>query len=153
MLKSLSKFFLSKPKQAGGAGGFMPWSNRFRVGVRAIDNDHRQLFGIVNSFHESFQRKQSPATIASTFVALEKYVEEHFSREEGYMESANYPELGVHKLEHEDLLEALSEHKRKYQMSPANFDHAAFLAFLKKWLTEHILTEDRRYVPYVRGEK
>ncbi len=153
MLGSLAKLFQANPKKAAGAGGFMSWSDRFRVGVRAIDNDHRQLFSIVNNYHEAVQGKRPQAAIASTFTALENYAEEHFSREEGYMETANYPELGVHKLEHEDLLEALSEHKRKFQSAPANFDHAEFLAFLKKWLTEHILMEDKRYVPYLRGEK
>ena len=41
----------------------LPWSDGYRTGFRVIDNDHRQLFHLVNTLHAAVKRNGVRASI------------------------------------------------------------------------------------------
>jgi hemerythrin len=131
---------------------YFPWSNDCSVGIRIIDNDHKDLFGMVNALHVALEGGAPAKNIDSLLAALSRYVEEHFEREEELMAAYNYPGLSAHKAKHKEL--ALDVHAlRKAHIShPHRVDRDKFLEYLKNWLSNHILRSDMDYVPYLRDQ-
>ena len=130
----------------------MPWSDTYRNGFRAIDNDHRQLFHLVNTLHAAVKRNEGPEIIGETFKALNNYIDERFTREEGSMVQADYPELTRHKGDHKLLATQVLDLEKRYRRSPSTFDFEEFLTFMERWLVQHIMKNDMKYVPHLRGE-
>lgn len=141
-------------KVASDAQGtdYLKWSDTYRTGFRAIDNDHRQLFHLVNTLHAAVQRNDGPAVIGETFRALNDYIKEHFSREEQFMQQADYPDITRHKGEHKLLATQVLNLEKQFRKSPSNFDFNGFLKFMENWLVQHIMKNDMKYVPHLRGE-
>lgn len=131
----------------------LEWSEKFATGIRAIDNDHQQLFEEFKILSEQFARAEPDTRNLEWIIkSLRRYVSEHFAREEGFMESAHYPDLDAHKAEHRKTTEAIVELERLFANDPDSIDGSKVVRFLGKWLTSHILGSDMRYVPYLRGE-
>lgn len=50
---------------------FLPSSDDYKVNIRVIDNEHRELFDLVNTLHEEFSQGKGDRVIGSTLNALE----------------------------------------------------------------------------------
>ena len=74
---------------------------------------------------------------------LVEYTLVHFATEEDLMQLVHYPDEGAHKAYHQNLIETVQNYIKKYDEDPnaSNYD---LLFFLKKWLIEHILKNDKR---------
>ncbi len=153
MFGQIKAIFTGPPPQPKKSTDFMPWSKEYKLGIRSVDNDHRELFNLVNEFERAVRGNLPQSTVEATMKALEAYVLEHFRREEKYLAAAKYPDLAVHRQHHTDLRLDFKAFQLDYTASPEDFDAQEFLNFLKEWLTDHILSEDMAYVPYVRGER
>jgi hemerythrin len=142
-----------KAAASTGAGGdLLPWSDDYLLGIKTIDEDHRNLFEIVNRLHDAFHKRQGPQTIKITFSLLTEYVAEHFAREEQLMHQIGYPGIEEHRMLHAGFIQAFFSTKQSYIVAPKAFDFDSFLEFLRKWLVHHVLVEDRKYVHYVMQE-
>ncbi|EME71867.1 hemerythrin-like protein [Paramagnetospirillum caucaseum] len=134
------------------------WSNELKLGVPAMDAEHRQLLKLTNDFlvaadgHAPFPRL---ARIMGELIARTRI---HFQAEETLLDRAAYPGLAGHKAAHGRLL---VEAQRLYERftaleTTARADQTATRAltreaarFLQRWLVDHITAEDRSYRPYV----
>jgi len=65
--------------------------------------------------------------------------------------AANFPGAEDHASRHQELKGQVREWLDRYQADPGGMNGPALLAFLKGWLTNHILGEDMRYKPYVQN--
>ncbi len=153
MFGQIKAIFTSAPPPPKVSDDFLPWSKTYKLGIRSVDNDHRELFNLVNEYERAIRGNLPQPAVEATLKALEVYVIEHFRREEKYLAAAKYPGLSEHRGHHADLRLDLAAFQADYTTSPEDFDHQEFLNFLKEWLTDHILSEDIAYVPYVRGER
>ncbi len=73
------------------------------IGVEEIDNEHRELFRIINETQELLDNQilnDKYDRILETVDRLDRYAEEHFRHEEAYMESIHHPELALQKKQH-----------------------------------------------------
>jgi len=132
---------------------YLPWSDDYRVGVAVIDDDHRMLFRLVNRLHARLQAGAGEDAVGEVLEGLADYVETHFAREERYMEECGYPDVVAHATKHRDLARTVRSLRTLYEDDPAGFPEGEILAFLKDWLTGHILKSDMDYVPYITGDK
>lgn len=132
---------------------FIPWSDDYLVHVRVIDNDHKALFEIVNSLHDSVTTNACTTQISSTLKALQDYVAQHFAREELYMKEAGYPNFEGHVTKHNNLKGTVQGLIDFYNTDPSKVDTDKLLSFLRDWLINHILKSDMAYVPYLLGKK
>jgi hemerythrin len=74
---------------------------------------------------------------------LAAHTREHFRREEEVMRAGDYPDLAVHKSEHDQLLAELAMLVRDLrERSVAYLDPETF-EILKDWLMGHLLDLDR----------
>jgi len=130
---------------------FFPWSDEYSVHLRVIDNDHKDLIGTVNELHDAIRNGSPKGQIGRIIHNLAQYVDEHFAREEALMEAYDYPGLAEHKRIHRHLARMVYAIRSVFASRPQEIDPARLLRFLKDWLVHHILEEDRKYVPFLRG--
>ena len=129
------------------------WSPEYSTTIRVIDNDHKDLFESINAFYEAHQAGKGAEQVAATIDCLIRYVDEHFEREERFMEQAGYPDFESHRRAHADFADMIRILQQMYTADPMSIDVPKVLNFLSDWLTRHILKIDMQYVPYVSGKK
>lgn len=131
---------------------FFPWSPDYSVGIRLIDNDHKDLVDTVNELHDAIEAREGCEAVRRALTMLANYVREHFAREEQLMADYGYPGLAAHKRLHFVLRRQVHAIRLVYADDPLKIDPDRLLAFLRDWLVNHILKSDRQYVPYMTGE-
>lgn len=129
----------------------LDWCDEYAVGVDDIDRHHRELFRLVNEFRDAFQQYDHKTDILWVLRQLVVYAEAHFRHEEDLMARAAYPLLGPHCEIHRQLLQRLSTLQDKCASGETRVDWDT-VEFLKHWLTAHILTEDKKFGAFLRGE-
>jgi hemerythrin len=131
---------------------YFPWSDEYSVHLRVIDNDHKDLVDTVNSLHEAIVSGSTRGRIGHIIGSLAQYVDEHFTREEALMETYDYPGLTRHKRIHRHLTRTVYAVRIIFASKPKKIDPGKLLNFLRDWLIHHILEEDTKYAPYMRGD-
>lgn len=131
---------------------FIEWSPEYSVGIRVIDNDHRELFDLVNQLHEGLESHTASTSITQTIDRLIRYVKEHFQREEGLMYEYGYPGLEAHRKKHNEFVWLVSAIRKIEIECPHRLDGHKLLSFLSTWLKSHIMKTDRDYLPYLSSK-
>ena len=93
----------------------------------------------------------SGATIGSALEDLERYTVLHFTEEETFMRSIGYPQIDAHVALHRRFVQKITEEKAKTEQGERT--SWELLHFLRDWLVNHILVEDKRYVAQFHTEK
>lgn len=129
----------------------MAWSEAYGVGNAMLDSDHRILVNLINQLHDATETGQSHEVVGTVINVLAEYTEHHFRREEALMDSAGYPELAAHQSTHRALEARMREIRERWNAGQRSVLDEEVLAFLKKWLTDHILGADKSYGPWIEG--
>jgi hemerythrin-like metal-binding protein len=122
----------------------MPWSNAFSVGVKDIDNQHRQLVDILNRLGELAQNHAGGADTQPVLNELLQYTVTHFGFEEGLMRQIGYAQYDSHLREHQDLIrqvQVLAQH----EAGPNGPQVQELVILVRDWLTSHIMGTDRAF--------
>ena len=127
------------------------WTEALSVGHAAIDKDHQGLFALIEELEGA---GHGGDLIGEIIGRLETYAAEHFAREEDYMRRAGYPGIEVHIRAHEAFVEWVDTVKATYRRAAESPYSLGDLVndFLRRWLIEHIMTEDMRYRDYIAGK-
>lgn len=131
---------------------YFPWSDKYSVGIRLIDNDHKVLVDIVNDLHDAVGVDEPHVAITFAITALAHYVKEHFDREEKILKQHGYPDLANHQKAHGHLRKIVHAIRKFHSAEPGRLDPEKVLGFLRYWLKQHICGEDMAYVPYLTGK-
>jgi len=83
------------------------WEDRFSVGVKLIDDQHKELFKRMNTLLNAVSKGEQDAETIRIMFFLRDYVITHFRDEENLMETYGYPETHLHKAEHQNLMKDL----------------------------------------------
>ncbi len=122
----------------------LEWDNAlYSVGVRAIDDQHKKLVGMVNQLHEAQRQGQSAKVLNQVLSDVVAYTDYHFRTEEEFMRNNEYPDYLKHKAEHDALRKtALGlQADLKSGKSTVSID---LLHFLRDWLAHHIQGTDKQ---------
>lgn len=122
----------------------MEWNESYSVGDEKMDDQHKGLIELINLLdHEDM-----------TGIALERlksHVTEHFRDEERLLEAAGYPDLDERKSQHRDLEDWLAQAHRDYVTgSRPNSLREDVQAYLRTWLTDHILSAAKAYSTWIK---
>jgi len=128
--------------------GLIDWDETMSVGVEEIDIQHRQLILLVNESYEALQRHDEDK-IPALLEKMKDYAAVHFEAEEAYMKQNNYPGLEAHKLKHVRFKKDVEEFQQK-KHEKTNL--SKLFVYLSRWLTRHIMDEDKRYTVYMRSK-
>ena len=124
---------------------FINWSNTYSVQIEEIDNQHKKLIGLINELFDSMQKGQSNKIIGRILNDLVDYTVFHFKNEETYFDRFNYEEAEEHKAKHKRLVDKVEKIKSDFESGKISVS-TDLLKFLKRWLFEHILETDKKYV-------
>jgi hemerythrin len=130
---------------------YIVWHERNETGIPLIDEQHKGIVSIINSFYYMMGRSVSNHLLyASISDTLKNYSRIHFITEEAFFVESMYPDIASHIERHRQLS---LEIERIEQRGIRSNDAKPLLEFLKKWWLEHINEIDQHYVPYVHGGK
>jgi hemerythrin len=129
---------------------YIAWDEKSSTGVPILDEQHRSIVGIINTLHYFVERGQVEEVLRPTLEAMLQHTVLHFRTEEMLLADARYPGLAQHARKHKRLLGDIRQVCGEAAVSK---DARPVLAFLRAWWLNHIVEEDRKYVPYVSGRK
>jgi hemerythrin len=123
--------------------GILKWVDELSVGVVEIDEQHKRLIEMINTFYDTMNsdRRQALGALLGSLVDYTRY---HFSTEEKYMERFRFDGTDQHKREHEafvvKICDVLDRHgKGSFVVS------LEVTNFLKDWIVSHICGSDKQY--------
>ena len=125
---------------------FVSWDTSYDVGVPSVDKQHRHLVDLINSLYNAClgERAELDETFRDVMKDLVDYVIFHFKDEESIMEQINYPGVKEHKQKHElfvkEILKSANAYTHGRQLVPNSFAR-----FLRDWLFNHILIDDKAW--------
>ncbi len=131
---------------------FVDWKPEYSVGHAEIDQQHRKLVDIINHLHDSMKLGGKPEDLKRILDDLVNYTRYHFSHEEKLMQQAGYPDLANHQRVHRAMVEQVERLRKEIASSRVGFS-IKLMAFLKNWLSDHILGTDQKYAPTLKGTR
>jgi hemerythrin-like metal-binding protein len=130
----------------------LTWSDRYAVGVEAIDDEHKQLFDAVRGLESAMARFAQPAEMGELLKKLSASTARHFADEEAMMREAKYPGLVLHMANHQRLMEKMEAFAARHSQSGVAVNQHA-LNFLRDWLLHHIENDDVRLGAWLHERK
>lgn len=122
------------------------WTEDLSVGIQEIDEQHKVLVSLLNRLYEAIIKQNDNVVIGEILQELHQYTIVHFAVEESLMRIFDYDSYDDHKKHHSDLTRQVVELESKFGSGEVTISMEV-LNFLRSWLTNHILTEDKKYAP------
>lgn len=123
------------------------WTDDLDTGVRIIDNQHRRIVDYINRLYEVQQKQAGRQAVAEVMDDLIEYTVAHFSYEESLMAQSGYPMLIPHQKTHQLFIKRINLFAERHRSGEDIADE--LLGILRKWLINHIKSEDQDYVSIV----
>ena len=124
------------------------WSTDLSVNVKGFDEEHKKLINMVNDLHSAMGAGKSKEAMEKILTGLVDYTKTHFAAEEQLMQKHNYPGYQTHKAQHVELTTKVVDFQNKLHNGKAIVSMDV-MTFLKDWLSNHIMTIDKKYGPYM----
>lgn len=80
------------------------WDESMSVGVKEMDDDHKQLIALLNELNESFETHQERQALGAVLEKVIQYTRQHLAREEKLLAKCQYPMCDEHHKEHDQLI-------------------------------------------------
>ncbi len=126
---------------------YFEWSDDYSLGIEEFDNQHKQLFDILNRTYDLYRADTPGEELHRIIGELVDYATYHFATEEYWMQEKGYPELEAHTGQHEDFSCRIVGFELDLAAGKDNII-GPLLTFLKEWLVEHILESDFKYAVF-----
>jgi hemerythrin len=125
----------------------LQWSPQYSVHDAEIDNEHQQLFGIVNDLLSINNPCHHLPQFRADVVSLFSYMQMHFGHEEALMAKIGFPEREAHAGLHREIVVTMNGMLRNCATLPQL--RAKLGAFLVEWLRTHVIEQDGKLTGYV----
>ena len=109
------------------------WIADFSVGVKEIDNQHKQLVKMINELHQAMISGKGSKRVEDIISGLAEYTVYHFETEEKLFDKFDYPETDSHKQTHIDFVKKVSAFKSEFENKEVMLT-IDVLEFLSAWL-------------------
>ena len=130
----------------------MDWDPALECGVQEVDNEHKELFHLVESLLNEANEGESAESSAKALEFLGKYVVKHFAHEEALMKKCKYPNTSEHEAAHNKFVRTFLDLKKKFEQTGGShttsveINHAAM-----SWLVNHIKVIDLQFLEYYKN--
>lgn len=122
----------------------LKWDDSFLVGVEKIDNQHKELFKIINKFLALMIEEKGRAEITTALNFLESYVIKHFNEEEKLLIHRNKEAYEIQFQQHEAFKNEIIKLKDKFKKGGST---STLLIEIQKsltiWCKNHIIKIDK----------
>jgi hemerythrin-like metal-binding protein len=130
---------------------YFDWNSDFETGIPEIDAQHRTLVGHVNKLVGGMRDGIGDEIVGNILNNLEEYSKTHFKLEEKAFYRYQFAETERHTKEHSEFIQKITELKEAYRRKEVLLSNK-LLTFMVDWVRNHILFEDMKYVPTLKGK-
>lgn len=127
---------------------YFEWLDTYSVGVHDLDEAHKNLIRIINSFVTASMESKPLDQLTDLLFDLIRYTRYHFRDEEELMKETGYELFENHRDLHDDLVDQLLNFTKEF--FHGNIGQSKITEFLMDWLLTHILEEDKKYTEHFR---
>ncbi len=124
------------------------WTDALSVGVKRLDDQHKQLVNLLNALHDANTSGGDSEDMRRILGELVAYTIKHFKDEELLLEQTGYPATESHKKAHVALAEKVRVLNDEFQAGNTTLTAEVF-KFLRTWLNGHIRGTDRSYTKHL----
>jgi len=138
---------------------YIEWDDRFDVGISGINEQHKQLIGLINEVHEVIAQtinridlaavSKEASVLISVVDRMDDYAKYHFSTEEYYMSEYSFRGYQSHKKEHEVFIGKVQGFQRDIDRG-STLTLTELEEYLKTWIVHHILKVDHKYARHFK---
>jgi len=130
----------------------MEWNEGMSVGVKAMDDDHKKLFEILNELNVGIVAGEDRKVLGFVLERLIQHTKDHLAREERLLAQAGFPDAEDHHKEHDLLIGKALIAQANFRMGSSAMLSAEVMLFLNDWLSSHILGSDKDYGPFLNSK-
>jgi hemerythrin len=127
------------------------WKDSFNLGIEELDQQHRTFLEYLNECYEIVSEKSGKHSgIEPPMIErLRQYATIHFHREEDMLRFASYPDMEQQQKQHIYFESKIRELEAECEAGKLRSAESIF-EFLRDWFLNHILQEDKKFVPLIR---
>ena len=129
----------------------MRWLDLYATGIEKLDRQHESLTDLLNALNESYRGNKPRDVLLFRLDQLIEAVHAHFTDEEIMMKERGYPDLDLHKSEHDFLLSQAAHFREEFASEKVALTES-MMDYLRDWLRDHILISDRRMARFLKGD-
>lgn len=122
------------------------WSEEYEMRIPSIDKQHKAIADAISNVYENFVVANVDGC-KEAINDLVRTVEAHTRYEEDLFEMYDYKCKDRQIEEHQKFLQRLDSFKKSYSGSGGSIQEDEILYF-KWWLTNHMLSEDKKYCDF-----
>jgi hemerythrin len=115
----------------------LEWDYQYSIGVRELDNQHKQLISLLNQSYNELIAGSSTGDRDLMLVELMDYAAFHLKYEAKWLEKSEHIFLRKHQKSTENLRNKVIRIQNYYFRS-GKLDSDRILSFMKRWIANHI---------------
>ena len=123
------------------------FKENYITGITSIDEEHKRLFEIADEAYQLTKEEflvDKYDQVRHILSELKTYALLHFEHEEAYMESINYKQMFIQKVQHDQFREKINDMNLEHLDENSDQMLEDILSYLTNWLIHHILEHDKQ---------
>lgn len=129
----------------------MVWGPKFLLGMDSIDQQHEKLIQLINKLYKAMKLKRGLKATEDILNGMQEYTITHFTFEEALFKKHSYPQTEAHLENHGIFIDKITELRSELEKGNAALA-IDLMAFLMDWFKQHILTTDKKYIPFLEDK-
>ncbi|CAM3758156.1 bacteriohemerythrin [Vibrio aquimaris] len=121
----------------------MTWNDQLDIGLNEINRQHQTLLHLINDLNHLLKHNYGLSAIKRVVQGLIDYTANHFKYEEILFDQIGYQQTDEHMKKHSQLVERVLDFQKRVEKGEDIGDE--LMQFLKNWLGQHIMIEDKAY--------
>ena len=126
------------------------WDQSYSVNVAEIDRQHQKMAVLLDVLFEAIEAGRPQSVLSGIVKELVAYAGYHFETEETLMERYKYPEVEVHKKEHDGFRRKVAAFQTDLSERKETLP-GDLIKFMTHWLSDHIVGTDKKYGPFLNA--
>ncbi|MFZ5446798.1 MAG: bacteriohemerythrin [Myxococcota bacterium] len=128
------------------------WDDSYSIWDPELDKHHQQLIRYIHVLSEG--SRHDPEVVQQLVKGLVAYAGYHFAAEEERMRESGYPdpEYSAHLASHRDFAKDVLIFEQVFTKGSPRLERL-LLHYLTDWLTNHILTADKKLGAWLRDKR
>ena len=122
----------------------LQWDDSLSVNYPKIDQQHKDLFALVNQLVDAFEQRVEDVPIKKLVEKLTNYFFTHFRTEERVLEEFEYPDIDQHRHQHLKFTRKVMNYRRNIEAGEMSI-LPEMIDFLVSWVVNHTSSVDMKY--------
>ena len=128
-----------------------PWSEKYSVGLKLIDEQHKELINITLELSEGKKQNYDKIHLEEILDRLLAYVNLHFTTEEELLRIYEYPGYEEHKKSHHRFSSKVATLDKEFHSGDLELMGSVVL-FLENWVKNHIQGDDKAWSEFITSK-